>query len=141
MRLHAFGMHLHMQHTAADWLLLVDDAEDARGALALLFAHAGFRVTESGDGCDAFEKILLSDHLPFLVVLDLEMPVMTGWEVLGLLRTFERFRRVEVIVHSGHPLAADAVRGDPHARHMKKPCLTSELIAHAQRLAAARLPS
>ena len=61
-------------------ILLVDDDEDVREMLAFSLTSRGFTVEVVSDGAAALDAIVRMR--PCLVILDLHMPVMTGWELL-----------------------------------------------------------
>ena len=67
-------MHLHR-------VLVVDDDADIRESLRLLLELEGFAVRTAADGAQAVAA--MEEETPCLVVLDLMMPVMDGWEVAG----------------------------------------------------------
>jgi CheY-like chemotaxis protein len=66
-------------------VLVVDDDSDIRLTLQQILQEEGFAVREACHGGDALEKILIQE--PDLVLLDLVMPVLDGWEVLRVLRS------------------------------------------------------
>lgn len=66
---------------AAASLMVVEDNADIRGALRDLFMLEGFEVDEAENGRDALAHIDAGRH-PSLIVLDLMMPIMDGWEFL-----------------------------------------------------------
>jgi CheY-like chemotaxis protein len=113
-------------------ILLVDDDEDTRAALKELLEIHGFDVSEAGDGKNALDHIVSSEQ-PALVILDLEMPVMSGAELLDVMSRYYRLSRVPVLVVSGSAQAApehEAVVGV-----LGKPCDVEKLLdtvrAHA----------
>lgn len=59
-------------------VLLVDDDDDLRQALATNLEKHGLSVTQASNGQDALEKIDV--QMPSLIILDMNMPVMDGWE-------------------------------------------------------------
>ena len=65
-------------------VLVVDDDFDIRSTLAQILREEGFRVREARNGLEALEKV--DEEEPDLVLLDLMMPVLKGWEVLKALR-------------------------------------------------------
>jgi len=80
-------------------VLIVEDDEDIRYLLAESLATSGFKVTEAGDGVEAFAA--LEDGLePDVIVLDLMMPRMNGWAFLEKLRTQAEHRDIPVLVTS-----------------------------------------
>ncbi len=68
----------------ASRVLVVDDDEDVRRLVVLLLRDAGYAVECAGDGAEALTKI--RQNSPELVILDLMMPSMPGWDVLASLR-------------------------------------------------------
>lgn len=106
-------------------ILLVDDDGDSRAALRDLLEVRGYGVVEACDGRTALDHIL-SHEAPALVIVDLEMPVMSGAELVGIMRRYRRLVDVPVLVLSGSspgdmPVDA-AVLG-----FLQKPC-NSELL-------------
>src|SRR5438093_12236735 len=59
-------------------VLVVDDESDMRQLVAELLVWHGYDVVFARHGCEALER--LCEHCPNLVVLDLDMPVMDGWQ-------------------------------------------------------------
>jgi len=83
-------------------ILVVDDEEEARGELRDVLEASGHEVIEAANGREALE-MLTSGRLrePALILLDLRMPVMTGWEFLTIMRSYHRLSRIPVVVLSG----------------------------------------
>jgi CheY-like chemotaxis protein len=82
------------------YVLIVDDEPEHRAILADLLEEMGFNTRQAGDGRKALE--LLEQELPRLVLLDLRMPVMSGWGLLDALKKMPRTRSVPIIVISGY---------------------------------------
>jgi CheY-like chemotaxis protein len=84
-------------------VLVVDDSAEAREAVRALLELDGYPVTEAADGREALE-MLVGDcrNQPCLIVLDLEMPLMTGWELLSVLQTYHRLAAIPVLVVSAY---------------------------------------
>jgi CheY-like chemotaxis protein len=76
-------------------VLIVDDDADIRAAVADILRDEGFHVKEAVNGLDALEQIAEAE--PDLVLLDLMMPVMTGWEVIDALRRHRRSLPIVVL--------------------------------------------
>jgi CheY-like chemotaxis protein len=83
----------------AGYVLVVDDDEDIREATRDVMERNGFEVVAVGSGAEAL-AFLIHDT-PDLVLLDLQMEDMNGWEVLGALRSNPRFKDVDVVVVTG----------------------------------------
>jgi CheY-like chemotaxis protein len=115
-------------------VLLVEDHEDSRQMYAE-FLRLQFHVVEAVDGLGALE--LMQQNAPDIVVTDLALPRMDGFELVQRMRADERLRNVPVIALSGFSGAefetrARAVGSDVV---LQKPCLPDEL-ARAVELAA-----
>jgi CheY-like chemotaxis protein len=81
-------------------VLIIDDEPGVRGALEKLLTRSGYGVRLAADGREALE-LVTSGPPPDLIVLDLMMPVMTGFEVLSAMRVNERWSKIPVIVLTG----------------------------------------
>jgi DNA-binding response OmpR family regulator len=66
-------------------ILLVDDSEGGRFAIARMLQVAGFRVTEAANGTDGLR---LAREMPDLVVLDVRLPDMSGYDVCRNIKSF-----------------------------------------------------
>lgn len=88
-------------------ILLVDDDDSVRNTLAMLLTSAGYDVAAASDG---FEALLhLKRALPGLIISDLNMPRMSGFEFLSVVR--RRFPGILVIAMSGAYNEGSAVPG------------------------------
>ena len=81
-------------------VLLVDDEDGLRKALRDVLEDDGFRVFDARDGAEAIEQI--DRHAPDVVVLDLMLPQVDGFEVLRMLRAREATVNTRVIVLTAH---------------------------------------
>jgi chemosensory pili system protein ChpA (sensor histidine kinase/response regulator) len=77
-------------------VLVVDDSLTVRKITTRLLAREGFRVDSAKDGVDALEK--MHDLVPDVVLLDVEMPRMDGFELARLMRRDERLKSVPIIM-------------------------------------------
>ena len=80
-------------------LLIVDDDTDAVEALSDLLAYRGYEVATAHNGVEAL-KILAHRPLPDVLVLDLSMPFMNGWELMRELSKSRELAEIPVIVVS-----------------------------------------
>ena len=79
-------------------ILVVEDDDDIRDSLKELLEEEGYRVDTAANGEQALGR--LSGEPPHLILLDLMMPVMDGWEFQKQLRQIPCFARVPIIVIS-----------------------------------------
>jgi AraC-like DNA-binding protein/nitrogen-specific signal transduction histidine kinase len=101
---------------AAGPILIVDDDPEARELYRSIVADGlpGYPVRTASDGTVALSK--MSQESPCLVILDLMMPEMDGFEVLNWMREGETTRRVPVLILSGRMLTLDDIqRLEQHA--------------------------
>lgn len=82
-------------------VLVIDDDDDIRETVADLIGWRGFEVTQAANGQEAL-ALLQSSQVPCVILLDLVMPVMDGWQFLERLRGAPGLRDVPVVIVSGH---------------------------------------
>jgi CheY-like chemotaxis protein len=106
-------------------VLVVDDDKELRESLLELIQQWGFVAIAAGDGAEALR--LVSNRRPRLVLLDLEMPVMNGWQFLERRRSDRRLAETPVIIMSARRNEL-ARRGDVQDR-LEKPLEEPALLA------------
>ena len=89
-------------------ILVVDDDEDMVAEISTLLKRAGHTVLTAYNGREALDLLLSADPEPWLVLLDLKMPVMDGWELLALMRSYNRLNRIPVILITATTMRAAA---------------------------------
>ena len=116
-------------------VLVVDDDDDTRTIFADTLRASGYQVTEARNGKEALAA-LLAMELPTVILLDLSMPVMSGWELLRVMRSIVRLSRIPVVLVSADELAGATRRG-PLDRLLSKP-VSPDKILNVVNLYAAR---
>lgn len=114
--------------TLAPRVLVVDDSVSIRGTLDRVLSRAGFDVQVARDGIEALEMMLVSP--PLVMVLDIEMPRLDGFELLSIVRGSHQFDGVRVVmltsraaeVHRVHALSLGA------GAYLIKPCPNDILV-------------
>jgi diguanylate cyclase (GGDEF)-like protein len=114
-------------------LLLIEDNADTREALALLLEHHGYAVRSAENGADALAQVIRQP--PDLMITDLEMPVLSGFDLLRELRAVPALADIPVIVLSAHHAPEERVAGlDLGADDfLAKPVHLDELLARIRR--------
>jgi CheY-like chemotaxis protein len=103
-------------------VLIVEDDDDIRDAVVSALEHEGFHVYQAESGARALELLKQMPH-PSLILADLMMPVMSGWDLIKALSEDDRLATLPVVVIS----AID--HGEPQGfRRIKKPFDMDELI-------------
>jgi CheY-like chemotaxis protein len=82
------------------FVLVVDDDESHRSLICDLLNDMGYRTRGASNGREALD--LLEDQMPQAVLLDLRMPVMSGWGLLEALKKLPRTRGLPVIIISAY---------------------------------------
>ena len=90
-------------------ILIVDDEDDILHFLELVLREKGYDVATASGGHEALTKAQL--ERPDLVLLDIMMPQMDGWEVLKLLRVDDETSDIPVAMLSARTEAKDRVQG------------------------------
>ena len=117
-------------------ILIVDDEEDILNFLELVLREKGYEVVTAGSGHDALTRAQL--ERPDLVLLDIMMPEMDGWEVLKLLRIDEETASIPVAMLSARTEARDRVQGlqEGAIDYICKPFSLQELLAKIEAIFA-----
>jgi len=120
--------------TTATTVLLADDYPDALEMWALYLQLRGYQVQTALDGTAALK--LAQSTLPDVIVLDLELPGLTGLEVARAVRGDSVLASIPLIAATGHSLDAqlDAARAAGFDAVLVKPCDPDTLIAEIDRL-------
>ena len=102
----------------SDGILLVEDDDVIRDALGEILRAEGYEVASVNHGADALERIQAGFH-PSLIVTDLMMPVMDGWQLLAALNKRPAAERPPILVISAilddvpHPVGATVAMSQP----------------------------
>jgi urea transport system substrate-binding protein len=106
-------------------ILVVEDDGDLRHALMTSIQLAGYRVDEAENGLQALE--ILENITPELILLDMKMPVMNGWEFVAALRRRSKPQPPIVVLTAAHDTEQRALEVGAQG-WVGKPCELSELI-------------
>jgi CheY-like chemotaxis protein len=104
--------------------LVVEDEEDLREMIRDVLELHGYSVVTAADGKQALRELAAIEHV-CVVILDLLMPVMNGWDFLTHLRARPELASIPVVVHSSAPDGAP--EGVAHV--LQKPLLLNRLLA------------
>ena len=114
-------------------LLLVEDNEDNRIIYCTVLRHLGYEVIEAQDGVQAVE--LARAVQPDLILMDISIPRMDGWEATRILREDPRTRAIPIIALTAHALADDRERGSEvgFSSYLAKPVEPRVVVAEIRR--------
>ena len=91
--------------TKIEKILLVEDNELNRDMLSRRLQRQGYQIVIAVDGQEALEKV--SEEKPTLILMDLSLPVMDGWEATRRLKANTKTKQIPIIVLSAHALKTD----------------------------------
>jgi two-component system, cell cycle response regulator DivK len=124
-----------MTETAARPLVLVvEDYQDAREMYAAYLQFSGYRVAEATNGVEAIAQA--QELMPDIILMDLALPKMDGWEATRRLKSDDRTRNIPIVALTGHALAghAEGARQAGCDAFVTKPCLPDALVAEIKRM-------
>lgn len=124
--------------TSRTRLLLVEDDRDIREAVTEIFKDKGYDVTATANGVEALAELRASP-LPTVVLLDLWMPIMDGWQFHAAMQKVPAFAEIPVITMS----AEDQTHAEDRilsAGHVRKPVDVDQLIELVDRVSARTMP-
>jgi len=118
----------------APLILVVDDYQDAREMYAEYLQFSGFRVAEARNGNEAVAQAF--SLRPDLILMDLSLPGMDGWEATRVLKADDRTRHIPVVALTGHALAgaSEGARKAGCDSFVTKPCLPDDLVVEVRRM-------
>lgn len=119
-------------------ILVVDDYQDAREMYAEYLQFSGFRVAEARNGNEAVEQAFALK--PDLILMDLSLPGMDGWEATRRLKADDSTRHIPIVALTGHALAgaSDGARKAGCDSFVTKPCLPDDLVVEVRRMLSLR---
>lgn len=115
-------------------VLLVDDYPDAREMYAEYLDFSGFDVVEAANGMEALQRA--ADTAPDIILMDLSLPVMDGWEATRRLKADARTAHIPVVALTGHALAgiSEGARKAGCDAFVTKPCLPEDLVKEIRKV-------
>ena len=119
-------------------VLIVEDHQELRQLYAQQFAMSGFDVIEAGNGADAIAHT--TSHVPDVVLMDLSLPVLDGWEATRRLKNDARTAHIPVVALTAHDGSGELQRATRAGCDwfVPKPCPPDALITEVRRVLAGR---
>jgi CheY-like chemotaxis protein len=115
-------------------VLLVDDYPDAREMYSEYLEFSGFDVVEAANGMEALQRAV--EESPDIILMDLSLPVMDGWEATRRLKADERTSSIPVVALTGHALAgiSEGAKRAGCDAFVTKPCLPEDLVKEIKKV-------
>ena len=113
-------------------MLVVDDDPDARTIFSVYLRAVGCDVFTGNDGRAAVDKAI--DLLPDVIVMDLAMPRVDGWEAIRRIRGSSWTRQIPIVAVSAVPVSRETAFEAGCAAYLTKPCEPQVLWAQIRAL-------
>jgi two-component system response regulator MprA len=111
-------------------LLIVEDDEAIRHMMQDVLEIEGYEIVVAADGQEGIELLGASDEAPCVIILDMMMPRMNGWQFLDQQRLNPKYAGIPVIICSAYTESAKAVKPSAFvAKPVQLPVLTSAVRA------------
>jgi len=109
-------------------VMVVDDSRTIRHTAETLLAKAGCKVVTASDGFEALSKVV--DHIPDIVLCDIMMPRLDGYQTCALIKGNEEFKGIPVILLSSKDGLFDRARARSEGadEYLTKPFTREQLI-------------
>ena len=119
-------------------VLIVEDQCELRRLYAQQFAISGFDVIEAENGADAIAHT--TSHVPDVVLMDLSLPILDGWEATRRLKSDSRTAHIPVVALTAHDGSGELQRATRAGCDwfVPKPCPPDALITEVRRVLAGR---
>lgn len=117
-------------------LLLVEDSQDTRDTLAFVLRREGYDVETAEDGRAALERVRAAPSLD-LILLDMLLPVVDGWQVLDHVQADRQLAGLPVVVVTGTILTREWAEQRGCAGFVRKPVDHAALLEEVRRCLAA----
>lgn len=114
---------------SCDVILLVEDNVDSRAVYRVILEHGGYEVIEARSGTEGLRYA--RTHRPALILMDISIPELDGWEVTRILKADSDTRHIPIIALTAHALATDRARAEAIGfdGYLTKPCEPRRVLA------------
>ena len=118
-------------------VLLVEDNEDNRTVYRTILEHFGYGVIEARNGEDGV-RMAREEH-PDLILMDISIPVIDGWEATRMLKGDEETSGIPIIALTAHALATDRAKASEVGcdGYLAKPCEPRRVVAEVEKFIGA----
>src|SRR5438270_8160998 len=115
-------------------VLVVDDYPDAREMYSEYLEYCGFEVVQAANGMEALQRAI--ETQPDIILMDLSLPVMDGWEATRRLKADKRTVNIPVVALTGHALAgiSEGAKKAGCDAFVTKPCLPEDLVREIRKI-------
>jgi two-component system cell cycle response regulator DivK len=114
-------------------ILLVEDHPDNRDVYRMVLEHYGYRVVEARDGAEGLRRA--REEHPALILMDISIPVLDGWEVTRRLKADPATAGIPIIALTAHALTTDRAKAEEAGceGYLSKPCEPRRVVEEVAR--------
>jgi two-component system cell cycle response regulator DivK len=115
-------------------LLLAEDNEDNRTIYRTILEHLGYGVLEARDGAAAVQ--MAREHRPDLILMDISMPILDGWEAARQIRQDPELERIPMVALTAHAMNEHRAKAEAEGfdGYLAKPVEPRRVVEEVQRL-------
>ena len=113
----------------SDLVMVVEDDQDVRQAISEVLEDNAYRSLTASNGQEAIDELRSGPQRPCLILLDIMMPIMDGWQFRSLQQQDPELSDIPVVVLTAHADIQEAVRRMQAAACLKKPVQLTSLLA------------
>jgi two-component system, cell cycle response regulator DivK len=112
-------------------ILVIEDNEEERKIFSTYLEFVGVRLLQANNGAMGIE--MARRHRPDMILMDLSMPVMTGWEAIAQLKTDPGTAEIPVAAITGHHLPAERLEEAGFCGYLEKPLAPYRVLEEVER--------
>lgn len=116
-------------------LAIIDDSPTVRKVIEVMFTRRGFQVLSFADGVEALRAFTDSSNLPDLILVDIGLPRLDGYEVIRRMRAITSLKRLPIVVLTRRDTTIDRLKSRlaGASDHVSKPFREDDLVHCIQR--------
>jgi CheY-like chemotaxis protein len=119
-------------------VMVVEDDRDVRESIAEVLEDHQYQPMGAANGKEAIDQLRAGSHKPCVILLDIMMPIMDGWQFRDLQREDPELSSIPVVVLTAHANLHEATTGMHAAACLKKPVPLKTLLATVERFCRKR---
>ncbi|MFL5310498.1 MAG: two-component system response regulator [Myxococcales bacterium] len=113
--------------------MVVEDDVDVREAIAEVLSDCQYKPVHASNGAEALERLRAADVRPCVILLDVMMPTMDGWQFRAAQKSDPSVSDIPVIVLSAHANGSEAAEKMDAAGYLCKPVSLESLVSVVER--------